>query len=396
MTNHLPVRFGIDVLRAQGFQSLRGLRVGAICNTTSIDARFEHLADLLQGAAGVTLVSLFGPEHGVRGEAQDMIGVDDDGRDPATGLPVHSLYGASFESLSPTPASLRGLDALVFDIQDVGSRYYTYIYTMALCMKAAARARIAFVVLDRPNPINGVQIEGNLVHPGFESFVGLFPLPNRHAMTAGELARYFNDVHGIGCDLTVVPCEGWQRAMWWEETGRAFVPPSPNMPTVDTACVYPGLCLVEGTNLSEGRGTTRPFELIGAPFLDSKRFVEALRAEHLEGVAFRATSFLPTFQKHAGQSCGGAMIHVMDRASFQPLRTGIALLRAAKAVGGERFQWRTEKYEFIDDKPAIDLLCGTDSIRKALDAGQSLDECMRGFEEELNSFKEVRKRYLIY
>lgn len=392
---HDKFRLGIDVLRAQDFAPLRGLKVGAICNATSVDARFEHLADLLARAPGVELAALFGPEHGVRGEAQDMIGVDH-ALDPLTRRPVHSLYGATFESLSPTPQSLEGLDALVFDIQDVGSRYYTYVYTMALCMRAAARAGIAFFVLDRPNPIGGLDVEGNLVHPGFESFVGLFPLPNRHGMTAGELARHFNEAHGIGCALTVVPCEGWRRDMWWEQTGRAFIPPSPNMPTVDTACVYPGLCLVEGTNLSEGRGTTRPFELVGAPFLDPVRFAEALRAEALDGVAFRATSFCPTFQKHAGHSCGGVMIHVTDRAAFRPVRTGVALLRAAKEVGGAHFCWRTERYEFVDDKPAIDLLCGTDAVRLALDAGKPLDACLCGFEEERRAFEGMRKKYLIY
>ena len=392
---HANFRLGIDVLRAQDFAPLRGLRVGAICNATSVDARLEHLADLLAQAPGVELAALFGPEHGVRGEAQDMIGVEH-ALDSSTRLPVHSLYGASFASLTPAPRALEGLDALVFDIQDVGSRYYTYVYTMALCMRAAARARIAFFVLDRPNPINGRSVEGNLVHPGFESFVGLFPLPNRHGMTAGELARHFNEAHGIGCELTVIPCEGWQRSMWWEATGRPFVPPSPNMPTVDTACVYPGLCFVEGTNLSEGRGTTRPFELVGAPFLDPRRFAEALKAEALDGVAFRATSFCPTFQKHAGHSCGGAMIHVVDREAFCPVRTGIAILRTAKDVAGDQFHWRTERYEFVDDKPAIDLLCGTDAVRLAIDAGHSVDACLRGFEEELRGFEEIRKKYLIY
>lgn len=395
-SNSAPrVRTGLEALAAKRFAPLAGKRVGAICNPTSVDARFEHLADLLRAAPGVELAALFGPEHGVRAEAQDMIGVGSavDGR---TGVPVHSLYGDSFDSLSPRPEWLQGLDALVFDVQDVGSRYYTFVYTMALCMKAAAAAKIGFWVLDRPNPIGGLQLEGNLVHPGFESFVGMYPLPNRHAMTAGELARLFNAEHGIGCELTVVPCEGWRRELWWEQTGLAFVPPSPNMPTPDTACVYPGMCLVEGTNLSEGRGTTRPFEMIGAPFLDPYAFCEALRAERLPGVAFQPISFRPTFQKHAGHSCGGAMIHVQDRGAFLPLRTGVALLRAARQVGGERFAWRTERYEFVDDKPAIDLLCGTDAVRLAIEAGRSLDGCLEGFDLELQSFLPVRERHLLY
>ncbi len=389
------MRTGLEVLWAQRFAPLKGKRVGAVCNPTSVDRDFRHLADLLAGAPGVTLAALFGPEHGVRGEAQDMVEVGG-GVDPATGARVYSLYGDRLESLSPSEDSLRGLDALVFDIQDVGSRYYTYVYTMALCMRAAARAKLAFYVLDRPNPIGGEAVEGNLVHPGFESFVGLFPLPNRHGMTAGELARLFNERHGIGCELTVVPCEGWRRGDFWEATGLPFVPPSPNMPTVDTALVYPGLCMVEGTNLSEGRGTTRPFEIVGAPFLNPERFAEALRRESLPGVKVRPMSFRPTFQKHAGQSCGGAMLHVEDRRRFLPVRTGIAVLRAAREVGGGAFRWRTERYEFVDDKPAIDLLCGTDAVRKAVDAGKSLDDCMAGFSEELAQFASIRGRYLAY
>lgn len=389
------VRTGLQVLAASGFAALRGKRVGAICNPTSVTPDFAHLADLLQAAPGVRLEALFGPEHGIRGEAQDMVGVGGDA-DARTGVRVHSLYGDSFESLSPRLDWLDGLDALVFDIQDVGSRYYTYVYTMALCMKAAAQRGIAFYVLDRPNPIGGTQVEGNLVRPGFESFVGMYPIPNRHGMTAGELARYFNEEHRIGCDLTVVRCEGWRREQWWEATELPFVPPSPNMPTVDTACVYPGLCMIEGTNMSEGRGTTRPFEIVGAPYLEPYRFVEALRRERLPGVDFRPMSFFPMFQKHARRSCGGAMLHVTDRASFLPVRTGIAVMRAAREVGGEAFAWRTERYEFVEDKPAVDLLCGTDSVRKAIDAGRSLDECMAGFDEDLKAFLPVRQRYLLY
>jgi uncharacterized protein YbbC (DUF1343 family) len=391
----MAVRTGLEVLAAQGFAPLRRLRVGAICNPTSVDKDFRHVADLLKAAPGVDLAALFGPEHGVRGEAQDLVGVEA-ALDAQTGAPVHSLYGASFSSLSPSSEALAGLDALVFDIQDIGSRYYTYVYTMALCMRAAAQAKLAFYVLDRPNPIGGAQVEGNLVHEGFESFVGLFPLPNRHGMTAGELARLFNGRHGIGCELTVVPCEGWRRGDYWEATGLPFVPPSPNMPTVDTALVYPGMCLIEGTNLSEGRGTTRPFEIVGAPFLDSHRFVEALRCEDLPGVKFRPMHFCPTFQKHAGVSCGGAMLHVVDRATFLPVRTGIAVLRAAREVGGAAFCWRTERYEFVEDKPAIDLLCGTDAVRRAIDAGESVEACMAGFAGELAAYAPVRAGYLAY
>ena len=389
------VQSGLEVLAARRFAPLAGLRVGAICNPTAVDRDFGHLADLLRAAPGVTLAALFGPEHGIRGDAQDMVGVGE-AVDLRTGVRVWSLYGDRFESLSPTPESLSGLDALVFDVQDVGSRYYTFVYTMALAMRAAAQAKLKFLVLDRPNPVGLSEVEGNLVHPGFESFVGLYPLPNRHGMTAGELARHFNVQQAIGCELEVVACEGLHRPMGFEDTGLCWVQPSPNMPTVDTAFVYPGLCMVEGTNLSEGRGTTRPFEIVGAPFLDPYRFCEALAAERLPGVKFRPLSFVPTFHKHAGKSCGGAMIHVTDRRSFLPVRTGVAVLRAARMVGHKDFRWRTERYEFVEDKPAVDLLCGTDAVRKAIDAGEGLDACCAGFAEERAGFLPVRARALIY
>jgi uncharacterized protein YbbC (DUF1343 family) len=360
-----------------------------------VDRQFRHLADLVRAAPGVQLGALFGPEHGVRGQAQDMIGVDSalDGR---TGVAVHSLYGKDFASLSPTPESLRGLDALVFDIQDVGSRYYTFVYTMALCMQAAAKAKLAFYVLDRPNPIGLTAVEGNGVGEGFKSFVGLYPLANRHGMTAGELARLFNAEFGPACELTVVACEGLTRRMHWADTGLPWVPPSPNMPTVDTALVYPGQCLVEGTRLSEGRGTTRPFELFGAPGLDGEALAEALRGEDLPGVAFRPLHFLPTFHKHAGRDCGGVMLHVTDRERFLPLRSSTACLLHSRRLLGEAFAWRTERYEFVDDVLAIDLLYGTDRVRKAMEAGRGLDACLEGFEAERQGFLALRQRHLLY
>ena len=276
---------------------LRGLRVGAILNPTSVDPELRHLADLLHQAPGVTLAALFGPEHGVRGDVQylEEIGAS---VDPRTGVPEHSLYGKDFASLTPKDEHLRGLDALVFDVQDVGSRYYTYLATMGLAMQAAARNKLRFVVLDRPNPIGGAAVEGGVVHRGFESFVGLWPIAARHGLTAGECARLLNASaeqggYGIGCDLQVVEMEGWRRDLLHGETGLPWVMPSPNMPTVETALVYPGMCLLEGTNLSEGRGTTRPFELWGAPWLDAARLASALAAEGLPGVRFRPCVFTP-------------------------------------------------------------------------------------------------------
>lgn len=390
------VRTGLEVAAAQQFAFLKGKRVGAICNPTAVDGEFRHLADLLRAAPGVTLAALFGPEHGVRGAAQDMIGVDSD-RDPKTGVPVHSLYGKTFDSLKPAPESLNGLDALVFDIQDVGARYYTFVYTMALCMEAAARAKIPFFVLDRPNPIGLELVEGNTVHAGFKSFVGLYPIATRHGMTAGELARYFNVEHGIGCELTVIACEGLKRSMLWSDMGLHFIPPSPNMPTVDTALVYPGMCLVEGTNLSEGRGTTKPFELFGAPWVDPEAYAEALNAEKIPGVKFRPLHFLPTFHKHAQKDCGGVMIHVTDPRTFQPVRVGAAAMLHAWRQGHERgFKWRTEKYEFVDDVLAIDLLFGTDTVRKGIEAGRELDACLAGFDADLAQFQALRRKHLLY
>jgi len=386
---------GLDVWVEQGFSALQGKRVGAIVNPTSVDSRFRHLADLLAGTAGVKLAALFGPEHGVRGEAQYMVAVDE-ARDRRTGVPVHSLYGSTFESLSPRPEWLRGLDALVFDIQDVGSRYYTYVYTMALAMKAAAKARVPFYVLDRPNPLNGAALEGNLVGEGFRSFVGLYALPNRHGMTAGELARLFNAQEGFGCELTVVPCEGWRRAQFWGDTGLPFISPSPNMPTPDTALVYPGMCLGEGTNVSEGRGTCRPFEQFGAPWVDTDALLARLAKEDLPGVTFRAVGFTPTFDKYTGESCNGAFIHVTDREAFLPLRTGIAIFQALHDLGPGKFGWRADAYEFVEDVPAFDLLCGTDQVRRGIEEGWPLDRLMEGFSAQTESFAKQRAPFLMY
>ncbi len=391
----MKVKTGLDVWVEQGFSALKGRRVGAIVNPTSVDSRFRHLADLLARTPGVTLAALFGPEHGIRGEAQYMVAVGE-ARDRRTGVPVHSLYGSTFESLSPREEWLAGLDALVFDIQDVGSRYYTYVYTMALAMKVAAKAKVPFYVLDRPNPLGGALLEGNLVGERYRSFVGLYPIPTRHGMTAGELARLFNAEFGIGCELTVVPCEGLRRDMSWSDTGLPFIPPSPNMPTPDTALVYPGMCLGEGTNVSEGRGTCRPFEQFGAPWLDSEALVARLEKERLPGVTFRPVGFTPTFDKFRGESCNGAFIHVTDRQAFQSLRTGIAIFQAVHDVGGGKFAWRADAYEFVEDVPAFDLLCGTDQVRRGIEEGWPLDRLMEGFSAQAQAFEKQRRPYLLY
>jgi uncharacterized protein YbbC (DUF1343 family) len=391
-----PLQTGIDVARDDKFAALKGLKVGAIVNPTSVDENFTHLADLLVAADGVKLGALFGPEHGIRGEAQYMVPVGEEPKDRRTGVPLHSLYGSTLESLTPKQEWLQGLDALVFDIQDVGSRYYTYVYTMALAMQAAAKAKLKFVVLDRANPIRGDKVEGNIVGEKYRSFVGLYGLPNRHGMTAGELAKLFNETEKWGVDLTVVPCRDWRRDRGWGETGRPFISPSPNMPTADTALVYPGMCLGEGTNVSEGRGTCRPFEQFGAPWLDGYAVCERLEALKLPGVRFRPVGFTPTFDKFKGVSCSGAFIHVTDANTFQSLKTGIAIWQVCRDLGGKNFAWREDAYEFVDGIPAFDLLCGTDQVRKGIDSGKPLHTLLEGFDAQLKSFLPTRSRYLIY
>ena len=390
----MVVKTGLESWAARGFPELLGKRVGAIVNATSVDSRLHHLVDLLFQAK-VDLTVLFAPEHGIRGEAQYMAQVEQT-TDRRTGLPVYSLYGSTVESLSPRPEALRRLDALVFDIQDVGSRYYTYAYTMALAMSAAARANIGFYVLDRPNPIGGTQVEGNLVERRYRSFVGLYELPNRHGLTIGELARYLNAEEQFGADLSIIECIGWRRSQYWQSTGLPFVPPSPNMPTPDTALVYPGMCLCEGTNLSEGRGTCRPFEQFGAPWLDAQEVAGELNREDLPGVLFRPASFVPSFDKHGGLPCHGAMIHVVDRAAFRPVLTGIAVVRAARRLSGSRFRWRTEPYEFVADIPAFDLLCGNDRIRRGIESDWPISRLIADFDEQVATFLARRAPYLLY
>jgi uncharacterized protein YbbC (DUF1343 family) len=392
----MAVRFGIDVWVKQKFRALKGLRVGAIVNPTSVDGAYRHLVDLLHGADHVTLAALFGPEHGVRGEAQYMVAVDDVPRDRRTGVPVHSLYGHTFESLSPKREWLAPLDVLVFDIQDVGARYYTYVYTMALSMKAAASAKLPFFVLDRPNPIGLDVVQGNLVAKKYRSFVGLYELPTRHGMTAGEIARLLNAREKFGCELTVVPCEGLTRSMRWPKLGRDFISPSPNMPTPQTALVYPGMCLGEGTNVSEGRGTCRPFEQFGAPWLKGPELAEHLNGHGLPGVTFRACAFTPTFDKFRGESCEGAFLHVTDERTFDPFVTGIAVFKACHDLGGPNFAWRADAYEFVEDLPAFDLLCGTGRVRQGIEAGWSLEKIVGGFEAERKPFLPLRARHLLY
>jgi uncharacterized protein YbbC (DUF1343 family) len=394
------IQSGLQRLLDDDLALVRGARVGIIANPTAIDRDFVHLVDRL--APHVRLTALFGPEHGIRGDAQDMAPVDHGTReaaaprDPRTGAAVYSLYGHTLASLTPTAAMLDDVDVVIFDIQDVGARYYTFVWTMVLAMRACAAAGKRFIVLDRPNPIGGALVEGGAIAPGFESFVGLVSCPNRHGLTAGEIAAWRAREERLELDLTVVEMRGWRRGMSYAETGLPWVMPSPNMPAVDTALVYPGMCLVEGSELSEARGTTRPFELAGAPWLDAERLAAQLTAMALPGVRFRPAVYTPMFQKHAGRACAGVQQHVVDAHAYRPYLSGVAFLKACRDQAPDRFAWRSKAYEFVDDIPAIDLLCGSAEVRQGIDAGASLGELASTWQAGEAEFLRTRAPLLRY
>ncbi|MDP3276227.1 MAG: DUF1343 domain-containing protein [Deltaproteobacteria bacterium] len=366
------VQSGLDRLAAgdpSAVDRVRGRRVGLVAHPASVTRSLIHAKDVLV-AAGAKVVALFGPEHGYGGEAQDMIGVEN-AIDPSTGAAVHSLYGDNFESLTPRAEWLDTLDALVVDLQDVGSRYYTFVWTAVLCARVCSARGIELIVLDRPNPLGGTLIEGPPQLDSLFSFVGLRAVPVRHGLTLGEAvlaAARDESLTGV----SVIRMSHWEREMLFRDTTLPWVAPSPNMPTTDTADVYPGGCLIEGTNLSEGRGTTRPFELFGAPWVDGQALAHAMHRDGGAGFIARPTTFCPTFHKWTNQVCGGVQVHVTDRGLFRPYRVYLAALRALAAH--ERFSWRRERYEFVSDSPAIDLLTGDASVRMALEAAASIEE----------------------
>jgi uncharacterized protein YbbC (DUF1343 family) len=403
------VQPGIEVLLASRLDLLRGRRVGLVTNPTAVDARLRSSAELLRAHPEVNLVALYGPEHGVRGDAQAGEYVPFY-RDPHLGLPVFSLYGETqrppadmltridaymreydtrHDGKTVEPRMLESIEVMVFDLQDVGTRVYTYVATMAYAMQAAAEAGIPFVVLDRPNPITGAALEGPVLRfPEYSSFIGLYPVPLRHGMTAGELARLFNARFlPRPADLTVVPMAGWRRGDWFEATGLPWVLPSPNLPSVDAAVVYPGQVMLEGTNLSEGRGTTRPFELCGAPWLDGYVLARDLNALDLPGVRFREAWFTPTFSKFAGQRCGGVQLHVRDREAFRPVLTTIALLAEVRRLGGDRLEFHADYF---------DRVLGQPSVREGLLAGVPAAVLAAEWAPELRAFAALRTEYLLY
>ena len=378
-------RPGIEVLLSDSIHLADGLRVGLVTNHTGIDRQGVSTIDLLHGDARVELVALYSPEHGIRGEAEAGELVDS-GMDPRTGLPVHSLYGATRK---PAPEMLEDIEVLLFDIQDIGTRYYTYVYTMALAMEAAGEAGIPFVVLDRPNPIGGVEVQGNVLDPAFASFVGMYPIPMRHGMTPGELARLFRNEFGVDVELAVVPLSGWSRSDWFADTGLPWVAPSPNMPSVESARHYPGTCLFEGTNLSVGRGTPIAFQQIGAPWLDGEALAANLNGYGIAGVRFEPARFVPENPgdgKHGGVEVGGVRLVATDP-GYDPTEAALAALIESAALSGDRWEWR---------EAAFDRLAGTDRLRLAIDAGAYLTEVRTAWQPDLNRFLRVRERYLLY
>ncbi len=387
------ITLGLEVLLSEKTSLLRGARAGLICNPATIDHRFCHAADLFRAHPEINLTALFGPQHGIRGETQDNMIEWEGFREPRTGVMAYSLYG---EVRQPTEEMLAGVDALVFDVQDVGTRVYTFIYTMALAMEAAREFGKRFIALDRPNPIGGLAIEGNILESGYESFVGMYPIPMRHGMTVAELASMFNQEFEAGCDLEVVPMRGYKREFWFNDTDARWVIPSPNMPTPGTAAVYPGAVFVEGTKISEGRGTTRPFEINGAPYADSHQVAGHLNNLQLPGVRFRPHSFIPAFQKHAGSLCHGVQIHVLDRQAFKPVITGIALIKAFHDLYPNDFQWQSPPYEYVYDRLPFDVIAGTTRLREQIEGRVSIEEIAASWEAGEKDFAERRQPYLLY
>jgi len=386
------VKSGIDLFEKALDKKFHGLKAGVLIHPASVNRKLIYTKEVLLNTKKIKISAFFGPQHGIFGNTQDNMIEWEGFIDKSTGLPVYSLYG---KTRKPTSEMLKDIDILIIDLQDVGARYYTFIWTMALCMEAC-EGKIPLIVLDRVNPIGGIITEGPLLKKIFTSFVGLHPLPVRHGMTIGEIALYFKDNFYPKVDLTVIYLKNWKRKLWFNETGLHWVMPSPNMPTLDTATVYPGMCLLEGTILSEGRGTTRPFEIFGAPFIDPAKLVKRLNEFKLKGVFFRPLYFTPTFNKFSGQLCGGVQIHVIDREKFKAFKTAVAILLTIKEIYPQINIWREPPYEYEFEKLPFDILSGSDRLRKDIEEGKSLKDMEYWWNDELESFREIREKYLIY
>jgi uncharacterized protein YbbC (DUF1343 family) len=388
-----PITLGVERLLSEKIDLLRGARIGLVCNQASVDHGFRHLADVFHQHPDLNLTALFGPQHGIRGDVQDNMIETGHAIDRTTGVPIYSLYS---ETREPTEEMLSDVDTIVVDLQDVGTRIYTFVYTLANCMRAAKKFGKKVIACDRPNPIGGSKVAGVVLDPACASFVGQFPIATRHGMTVCELGRVFNEHFAIGCDLECLTMLGWSRELWYDETNGPWVLPSPNIPTIDTTVVFPATVHLEGTQMSEGRGTTKPFEFAGAPYINADDFAAALAEFDFPGVYFRACGFMPTFQKHAGQACGGIQIHVTDREAFEPVLTGIAIVKTAFDMYGDHFRWKDPPYEYEYDRNPFDLISGTSKVREAIERGDSLDSIQASWETPLEGFRRLREQFLLY
>lgn len=385
---------GLEIFLKKEHKRYRDLRLGVLCNQASNDRNLRHISDLvLDKKLKLNVTCFFGPQHGIRGEKQDNMIESSDFDDPRSGLPIYSLYGDFRE---PTEAMVANIDAFLIDLQDIGTRIYTFMYTMANCMRAAAKAKKRVIVLDRPNPIDGLHTEGNLLEPAFASFVGQYPIVVRHGLSMGELALLFDEQFGIHCDLDIVRMKGWNRKMTAWDWKRDWVVPSPNIPTPLAAQVFPGSVLFEGTNVSEGRGTTHPFEWIGAPYINSDKLAGQMNQQKLAGVYFRPIYFQPTYHKGKDEVCGGVQIHITDATKFRPYLAGVRLLHKIYELYPEQFKWKQPPYEYEYEKMPIDLIAGTDQLRKSVEAIKGSAEFEKRCVAEDKAFAKVRKPYLIY
>lgn len=384
---------GLDRLEKSWPKELKGLSVGLLVHPASVNKKLEHTVNVFLKSKKFRLKALFGPQHGIKGETQDNMVEWEGFRDPQTGLPVFSLYG---HARKPEPEMLKDIDVLAIDLQDIGSRYYTFIWTMELCMQVCLENKKSIVVFDRPNPLGGLAIEGTVLDMSYASFVGQRPLPIRHGMTVGEIANYLKNEFYPSLNLHIIKMQGWKRKMLFDQTKLPWVMPSPNMPTLDTAIVYPGMCLIEGTNMSEGRGTTRPFEIFGAPFIEPDNLIRRLKEFKLSGVIFRPIYFQPTFQKHAGTLCGGSQIHVIDRNKFRPFKAGATILKTVHDLYPEHFRWKEPPYEYETHKIPIDLLAGTDRLRIEIEKGESIKNMEEWWTRQSSAFQGIRKKHLMY
>lgn len=389
----MKFRLGLSKLRVELLSELSNAKVAVLCNQASVDENLTNVVDILAGSRA-KLIKIFAPEHGFFGAAQDRIAIKNSTH-PKYGIPIISMYGDTADSLMPKKEMLLGLDIVIIDLQDVGARYYTFVWSAALMMKQAAQAGVEIWVLDRPNPISGI-VEGPVQEDSYLSFVGLYPLPIRHGMTIGEILSYIAREYIPQAKLEVILLDGWKRDMWFDDTGLSWVPPSPNMPSLSTAIVYPGMCLLEGTNISEGRGTTRPFEIFGAPWIKSFELCEKLNELKLPGVKFIPWRFTPMFSKYAGQTCDGAMMFVTDRKVFRPVLTAITIIKTIHELYPEKFKFINPPYEFEIEKLPFDILCGTPEIRRMIEGGPKIDEIKDFIDRNAREYQAKLQKYLLY